>query len=749
MKLDFTVSNDNNGKEFIQVPFKKKGSICPLCGRKTGWFCDVTEDDGLAFCSYTPSEKTDKKGRFQHILKTGHQKPVAVNKEILEEKIMETQKADVEKLNQVYMAFLKGLELKEFHLDNLKGRGLSEERISEKLYASVPSYLQRFEVAEKLAESFDLEGIPGFYFENGRWALNLTFDGFYVPYRDAEGRIIGLQIRQDKNVENKYLWLSSAKKEKGCSSGVPLHFVNTELVETGEIFITEGALKADIIGELYNVGVIAMGGVNVLKADNLVSSLYETFPNLERVVLAFDMDWEIKDEVKDALLKLLKALKQKYLSVFVLTWDRDLGKGFDDILFDFLHREETIGNPLICVKAEEFDAKYLATKTEEIDLTMNEKENKESQNLPNIPLNLEQCESPLDDIDLDFVESADTFGATWNKFSTIKFPVSERVIFGLNRGNIGLLNAPTNVGKSTLILNLALSAASNRTFVPLLNEETVGRKILYIDGEATKSELQSDINKMSEQLTVEEQKLLKNNLCLICDEEIDNEPIDLASPNHLAKVLEMAIDFQPDLIIVDTLSALTIMEDENDNAKVKKEIIQPLKILAKKTDSALLVLHHTGKWSEGSSQSVSVAYKGRGASAFGALARTVFYLEPVKNTSNKVRLSCPKVKGEKFEPVIMELDRDKRWFQIVEIEETQKAKNTYYDEVVEVVRGFYGTEIKKDEITKALVENGCKISAPSLTRKLGEAVANGDLLNPKYGYYSSPVNPDCELPLAE
>jgi RecA-family ATPase len=189
------------------------------------------------------------------------------------------------------------------------------------------------------------------------------------------------------------------------------------------------------------------------------------------------------------------------------------------------------------------------------------------------------------------------------------------------------------------------------------------------------------------------------------------------------------------------------MEDENDNAKVKMEVIQPLKNLSKRAETGVLLLHHTGKFNEGSPQAED-AYKGRGASAFGALARVVFNLKPVKN-SNKVTLSCSKVKFGKFESVVIELDQDTRWFKEVEKSVAQNSKRTHYEQVVNVVKGFNGKKVKRKEIEAALKAKGIEISQTSVTRILGEAVKNDDLLNPSYGYYCSPINPEVEIPLKE
>lgn len=810
---NFFNNGNGNGDNNEEIPFRGGEYNCVICGRKSRYHCRIRTDGVMAICKYVASDKTTSDGRYIHILKTGlieqSQKVLAS----LDQNVKATPKADPDKLNEVYTAFLESLELKEQHGEDLvKYRGLSQETVAAKLYKSVPSYDQRFEVAEKLGESFDLEGIPGFYVDvdNGRWALNLTFDGFYVPYRDENGRIVGMQIRQDKAVEPKYLWLSSGKKEKGTSSGVPLHIVNSNTIEGNRsLFITEGALKADVIAELFGyVGLVAMGGVNVINPENLIAFLNETFPTLERVNLAFDMDWKRKQEVRQSILKLLDSLEKTSLKVYGVTWfEEDYilyenAKGLDDLCYKLTLEEMSPRKNVEYVPASEFKEMLLACENRSSETS----EYKETENTAEVEeIQLEEAEMdydvtaeseyteileayPFEDfedeeefsvkaaeeippsneesfieepqLEVDTLEDDEskesfdeiikTFGATWGEFSKIEFPTPERVIFGLNRGNVGLLNASTNVGKSTLILNVALSAASNRNFEPFVTDETVGRRILYIDGEATQAELQADINKMAEKLSPEERKLLENNLCLICDEEIDGEPLDLVKENHRNKVLEVAEKFQPDLIVVDTLSALALLEDENDNAKVTKEIIRPLKSLAKKTNAAVLILHHVGKSSENPKYKVNDAQKGRGASALGCLARSTFYLKEIKG--NKVELSCPKVKGITFDRVILELNSETRWFSKADnTVAAEVEKQTKYEQVLEVVGEFPERKAKRKNILEAMKRKEYAIGDTTLTRKITEALANGDLIKREYGYYAIPEKkePETDLGLEE
>jgi hypothetical protein len=333
MKISY--SQADNNYLYPQSPFKRGKLTCPVCGRTHHYHCSVTEDGGLAICRNKRSDKQAKDGRFIHILTTRSDKPFyAVASTTVNEN--EVEKADADRLNAVYTTLLRHLKLTPSHADALLNeRGLSDTTIAYNLYASVPDEAKGNRLARAMVKlGFDLSGVPGFYFQDGQWKLNTHYKGFYIPYRDERGRIVGLQIRRDGKPEQKYLWLTSVNRPGGVSSGSPLHFVKPDLaLSAGEILITEGALKADRISEFANAPVLALAGVTAMSPDKLASLLREVIPNLETVIICFDMDWKEKIEVKAALFRLIDALKRLISNVTVRTWEAYLGKGYDDCLF--------------------------------------------------------------------------------------------------------------------------------------------------------------------------------------------------------------------------------------------------------------------------------------------------------------------------------------------------------------------------------------------------------------------------------
>ena len=100
--------------------------------------------------------------------------------------------------HDVYYDMLSHLTLSPKHHNDLLSRGLSEERISQNMYRSLPSGTSaRRLLAGMLSDFHDLEGIPGFYVDkDGFWNIS-GHSGLLVPYCTMDGYIQGLQVRLD------------------------------------------------------------------------------------------------------------------------------------------------------------------------------------------------------------------------------------------------------------------------------------------------------------------------------------------------------------------------------------------------------------------------------------------------------------------------------------------------------------------------------------------------------------------------
>jgi DNA primase len=212
-------------------------------------------------------------------------------------------------------------------------RGLSDVEVARNGYASLPDPQAARRLCAGLSSRFDLSGVPGFSRFSDAWLLRVGdwHRGFFVPVRDAQGRIQAMQIRRDDG-EPRYCWFSSTGKPKGASSGAPVHFARPwRAASTGEAIITEGALKADIIAEHLDACVVAVAGVCAFR-DDFGRWLRGQLPALGETVIAFDADWRTKPEVERAMIRLARSLDASGLRWDVASWDASLGKGLDDAL---------------------------------------------------------------------------------------------------------------------------------------------------------------------------------------------------------------------------------------------------------------------------------------------------------------------------------------------------------------------------------------------------------------------------------
>lgn len=334
---------------------------------------------------------------------------------------------------------------------------------------------------------------------------------------------------------------------------------------------------------------------------------------------------------------------------------------------------------------------------------------------------------------------AESLGMSWDQLSTRIFTEAEKILFELERGEVGLLVAATNVGKTTFALNLALSLCIGRAFASVITSVRAPRRVLIIDGETRLPRFQRDVIRMTSSFTEDERMMVGRNLFVCCDVVIGEQSLTLSNEVHMAVLKNYVKSFSLplDLIIVDTQSALFHLANENDNAEVSRKVMLPLASLAAMSGAGVLLLHHSGKYNE-DSQSGIRAYRGRGASAGGAAARLVLLITPEPGASDRVILSCAKSKGARFDDAILELDRHTRWFSVTR--EASVTSNNY-DTVIGIVRSE-DKPMRRAVIVERLEG---KLNSRSVERLLADAVTAGDLYRPSRGTYAIPISRTSKL----
>lgn len=201
---------------------------------------------------------------------------------------------DYEKRDAIYREMLKLLKLSRSHRDDLRRRGLTEEEISrmEQLGYKSTCAEDSVSIARRLIKSgCNLKGVPGFFVNrNGDWeiAFYKKNSGYLCPVWSAKGCLTAFQIRLDVPYQKrKYVWLSSAKLNKGCSPGSPVSLSGSP--EVRRVFVTEGILKAEITHQRTRETYIGNPGVmNHKELKQMLIQLKEQ--GLREVVEANDMD---------------------------------------------------------------------------------------------------------------------------------------------------------------------------------------------------------------------------------------------------------------------------------------------------------------------------------------------------------------------------------------------------------------------------------------------------------------------------
>lgn len=395
--IDFVVEQDLVPQGISKVKYSSGYSInCPFCAklglkpdRKHKYAIDIYKNVGHCFrcgsghgmlslhqaLSKTPITLKEAE---EDLLKRWNGLPSNVQIELakVKEKLDEENKsklepAPIEIRDDVYNRFLDLLTLSKKHHDDLIARGLSEEEIIRGKYKTVPAggfktFAQRstFNIAYDFSKHKKW-GIPGFYgvgtSDVGVVALD---NGYFVPVRDENGLISGMQIRFDPLPDNapeykkehyaKYKWFTSNFKDKvkGCSaSGCEnIHYAGDWSKAPKQVILTEGVLKADVAAALSKrmTGKKAqpiLGLVGVYNYERLSDELakLKCLKGLEKVVLAVDMDYREKPQVAQAMNNIIEIIKKYNLECEVFKWDPQY-KGIDDYFLAIVKKRADVAN---------------------------------------------------------------------------------------------------------------------------------------------------------------------------------------------------------------------------------------------------------------------------------------------------------------------------------------------------------------------------------------------------------------------
>jgi hypothetical protein len=257
-------------------------------------------------------------------------------------------------------------------------------------------------------------------------------------------------------------------------------------------------------------------------------------------------------------------------------------------------------------------------------------------------LNAERCQPPLSAKELEGIaEQAGKYapggdpargitssglGVPLGELWEIELPDVPTIIFGLSRGEVGMIQAAPGVGKTLLSRNIMISAATGTSYLGIVPEAEPLR-VFYWDAETLSKKIADDLKVMLEggRFDDEQIEMAKSNITLRGSDWGD--PLSLAQRKTLDQLEAELQRLWVDLLILDTRAKVFPGVKENDNTEVDEVIFGPLERLAVRLKIGVLLVHHVGKAGEGSNFTTRTM-RGRGASSAAGSARLILDLDP-------------------------------------------------------------------------------------------------------------------------
>lgn len=308
---------------------------CPKCGGKKRFNYERENGDGGIYCNdCKPKGTGDGFGTLEWFNGWTFAKAIKEVENHLQPKVSNQLAANIRTLrNDVYSRIINSsvAKLNDVHIADLLARGLSQQEIEARGYASISSASLIMATIPQPERPQIIANVPG-VLPNGATKFTAS-NCMLIPVRDEFGNIIAMQWKPNevKPGEAKYRWLSSKSKlhPHAPSPGSPVHYA---LAPTGKWFdgqvvrITEGPLKADVAAAISGIQTIAIAGVNVWRA--AAQAIESLEPKM--VLIAFDIDRYENAAVAKATIELHDYLAKRF-DVRIEKWDKS-AKGIDDAL---------------------------------------------------------------------------------------------------------------------------------------------------------------------------------------------------------------------------------------------------------------------------------------------------------------------------------------------------------------------------------------------------------------------------------
>lgn len=320
---------------------------CPFCGdsedhrhghlylnlEKDSYRCVKCGEKGFATGMYAKLHGIDNKAAYMQLMgMETTTEMVNMKRKAEQARVPQHEIVNIKVRDKAYRSLLSMLKLDDEHYENLRRRGIPKEYIEHKMYKSVPqNVLFRKKVCRNLInQGFCLKGIPGFFIDNkGDWDFYYK-KGILVPVLNLNRQVQGMQVRLDGEEHRKYRWFSSKGFNEGTGTDGWIHVAWNRKHTYKKVAITEGPLKGDVSAYICDTTFLCTPGAGIY--DGLEGILKLLKP--EQLVIAYDMDYKINEQVAAHLENLKKYLKDNKWKFILADWDISEGKGIDDYLYN-------------------------------------------------------------------------------------------------------------------------------------------------------------------------------------------------------------------------------------------------------------------------------------------------------------------------------------------------------------------------------------------------------------------------------
>lgn len=221
-------------------------------------------------------------------------------------------------------------------------------------------------------------------------------------------------------------------------------------------------------------------------------------------------------------------------------------------------------------------------------------------------------------------------------------------------GRLTLMVGPSNVGKTTLTLEIIANALKGTHLWHRYPCRKISR-ILYLHAEHTVETLQEMVAVRGD--------IPENTVQVIHDfGTLTPRLIEDGKPRFalVNEILSNVADWQPQLIIFEPISAF-VGVSENDNAAVRT-LVNTMAAIGAACKAAVLTHHHLGKPrldAQGHPLEPKDQGEARGAAAFEDAAECVVYLRKADaGESQRIRIETSKIKGFPITPILVSFDPD-------------------------------------------------------------------------------------------